>query len=111
MGIIGHQLRPLVSYALPAFGLVTLLLVGLPAVYKLNVQTDIFSQGLILEIITVFLLVAAILILGLADKIPTQALGTLLGGISGFVLGRNVAAVRARTEVHATPPAAPPGTA
>jgi hypothetical protein len=101
----------LISYALPAFGLVTLLLVGLPAVYKLNVQTDIFSQGLILEIITVFLLVAAILILGLADKIPTQALGTLLGGISGFVLGRNVAAARARTEVRATPPAAPPGAA
>ena len=48
----------------------------------------IFGSGILVEIITVLLLTMTILILGLADKIKSEVLGTLLGGISGYVLNR-----------------------
>lgn len=42
-----------------------------------------------LAVITVLLLVSAIIILGLGGKIEPEALGTLIGGISGYVLGKS----------------------
>ncbi len=42
-----------------------------------------------LAVITVLLLVSAIIILGLGGKIQPEALGTLIGGISGYVLGKS----------------------
>ena len=44
----------------------------------------------IIAIITVLLLVSLILILALADKLQPEALGTLIGGISAYVLGDSV---------------------
>lgn len=41
-----------------------------------------------LAVVTVLLLVSAIIILGLGGKIQPEALGTLIGGISGYVLGK-----------------------
>lgn len=51
-------------------------------------QNSEFSFTLFLEMMTVFLLTGAILILGLAAKIDNQGLAALIGGISGYVLGR-----------------------
>ncbi|HTF03877.1 MAG TPA: hypothetical protein VK826_07620 [Bacteroidia bacterium] len=45
-------------------------------------------QGIILETCTVLLVTATILILGLAGKLSNEVLGTLIGGISGYVLNR-----------------------
>jgi hypothetical protein len=47
-----------------------------------------FSSSVLIELITVLLMTMTILILGLADKIKGDILGTLLGGISGYVLNR-----------------------
>lgn len=49
---------------------------------------DDFSYLLFLEMMTVFLLTGTILILGIANKIDEQGLTALIGGISGYVLGR-----------------------
>ncbi|MFV8751078.1 hypothetical protein ACNOYE_11090 [Nannocystaceae bacterium ST9] len=46
-----------------------------------------------LAVVTVLLLVSAIIILGLGGKIQPEALGTLIGGISGYVLGKGTQAV------------------
>ncbi len=46
------------------------------------------NYPLFLELTTVFVLTAAILVLGLADKIEDEGLAALIGGISGYVLGR-----------------------
>jgi hypothetical protein len=46
-----------------------------------------------LAVITVLLLVSAIIILGLGGKIQPEALGTLIGGISGYVLGKSAQAL------------------
>ncbi len=102
----------LIRYALPAFGALILFLLLVPRVYSQTVQAAIFGQGLLLEVLTVFLLTASILILGLADKIPKDALGTLLGGISGYVLGRTLGARRGqRVDQPESLPPAPPAAA
>lgn len=51
-------------------------------------DTKAYSSAVLLELITVLLLTMSVLILGLADKIAGEVLGTLLGGISGYVLNR-----------------------
>jgi hypothetical protein len=58
----------------------------------------IFASGILVEIITVLLLTMSILILGLANRIEGPVLGTLLGGISGYVLNR----FRGRTQQDGT---------
>jgi predicted nucleic acid-binding Zn-ribbon protein len=49
----------------------------------------VYGSGLTTEIITVFLLTSTILVLGITDKLNPDILGTLIGGISGYVLGRS----------------------
>jgi hypothetical protein len=61
-----------------------------------------------LAVITVLLLVSAIIILGLGGKIQPEALGTLIGGISGYVLGKSAQALTStgKPKEEATAPAA-----
>jgi len=47
-----------------------------------------FKYPIFLDIITVFLLTATILVLGIANKLSTETLAALIAGISGYVLGR-----------------------
>jgi hypothetical protein len=63
-----------------------------------------------LAVITVLLLVSAIIILGLGGKIPPEALGTLIGGISGYVLGKS-AQTLAQSAKPKDEAAAPPAAA
>jgi hypothetical protein len=79
----------LLTYTIPLLGLVVILLMGIPILYSKATQANIIASGFILEVFTVFLLISATLVLGVAQRIPSEALGTLLGGISGFVLGRS----------------------
>lgn len=77
----------LLLYAIPFLG--PMLLKGKNSESFANVSEDIvFSSGLLTEITTILLLTMTILILGLAGKMPGEVLGTLIGGISGYVLNR-----------------------
>lgn len=81
----------LVNVALPVFGVAMLALLFAPRVYRSELlQQSIFASGILLELTTVFLLTVSVLILGLGDRIQGEVIGTLLGGISGYVLGRSV---------------------
>jgi hypothetical protein len=72
-----------------AVALVALLLV--PLLYRnIDLQRAIFSSGLMLELMMVFLLTGSIILLGLDGRIPAELIGTLLGGLSGYVLGRSI---------------------
>nr|WP_315239518.1 hypothetical protein [uncultured Albidiferax sp.] len=53
-----------------------------------------FNFSILVEISTVLLLTMSILILGLADKLEKSVLGTLLGGISGYVLNKTASRIR-----------------
>ncbi len=89
-----------IKLGLPLFCLTILLLFLGPKIIKLsknghNIEpSDETSQNVLLEISTVLLLTMSILILGLSGKIASDVLGTLIGGISGYVLNRIRAGAR-----------------
>lgn len=76
---------------LPAFCLTILLLFLIPYYLERKSTTDnpaANNKQYLLDIATVLLLTLTILILGLAKMITSEVLGTLLGGISAYVLNR-----------------------
>ncbi len=78
-------------WTLPLYGLLMILMLFIPKFYPdVKVRNTIFSSGIILQLITVYLLTVTILILGISEKISSEVLGTLIGGISGYVLGKNM---------------------
>lgn len=78
-----------IKLGLPLFCLTILLLFLVPSFVKTNSTTNVAnSQNSLVEISTVLLLTMTILILGLSGKIQSDVLGTLIGGISGYVLNR-----------------------
>lgn len=81
--------QTLIKFVLPSFALLVVVLLLAPRLYRSEqIQQSIVDSGLLLELITVFLLTATTLVLGISGRIQGDILGTLLGGISGFVLGR-----------------------
>ncbi len=79
--------RILIQWALPIFGAILVVMISIPGFYRSRkTQKIIFQNGLLLQLITVFLLTVTILLLGIGDKIKSEVLGTLLGGISVYVL-------------------------
>ena len=83
-----------IKIGLPLFCITILLLFLGPKILAIFDKDGIIdpkdnsSQSVLLEISTVLLLTMSILILGLSDKINGDVLGTLIGGISGYVLNR-----------------------
>jgi hypothetical protein len=96
----------LIYVALPIFGVLVIALMVIPLMYRNPaLQHLIFESGILLELITVFLLTTTILLLGIGGKIEKEVLGTLLGGISGYVLGRSL---RLNRPPQTPPPPPPP---
>ncbi len=89
----------LVTYGIPAIALTMISLIIVPMFYRRgNAQEYILNSGLLVQIFTIFLLTSTILVLGFAGKIESNSLGTLLGGISGYVLGRTAQGGRSRRD-------------
>lgn len=80
--------RLLMVVVLPVFAIIIILLFIIPYLYQGNdtIIKMFFEEKIILQVFTVFILVIAILLLGIGDKIKAETLGTLLGGISVYVL-------------------------
>ena len=76
------------NYLLYVFAAVFLLIMLLPRLYSSDVANNILKAEFLLQFSTVFVLVAAIIILGIGDLIDKQQLPVLLAGISGYVLGQ-----------------------
>jgi hypothetical protein len=81
----------IVTIAIPV---VVLALIGIflaPLLYKSeDMRSSIITSGMLVELMTVFLLTTAVIILGVAGRIQAELIGTLLGGVSGYVLGRAI---------------------
>jgi hypothetical protein len=56
--------------------------------YVSGLLNEFLRWNPLLDLSTVFVLALAIVMLGLNDKLSSEVLGTLLGGISGYVLSR-----------------------
>lgn len=90
--------RTAIMMGLPAFCITILLLFLIPYFLErkntVKLAEDETQQAsgkqYLLDVATVLLLTMTILILGLAKMITGEVLGTLLGGISGYVLNRSM---------------------
>ncbi len=87
--------RIAIQFGLPSFCLTILILFLYPYYIERKSANDNESatserKQYLLDVATVLLLTMTILILGLAQVIDGEVLGTLLGGISGYVLNRTI---------------------
>jgi len=94
----------LVYFGLPAFAAVLIILFLMPLLYKRpEVQHWLLTSGMLLELATIVIVTAAVLLLALAGRIHAEVVGALLGALSGYMLGR----AGSRRATHAPPAAAP----
>lgn len=85
------------TIGVPVVAIAVVLLLLAPLAYKSeDLRRAIISSGLLVEMTTVFLLVAAVVILGIDGRIEAGVIGTVLGGLSGYVLGRSIHPLNAR---------------
>jgi hypothetical protein len=78
-----------VNVGLPVFAVVFITLLLAPRVYRNpELQQWIFTSGIMLEITTLVTIVAGMLVLALAGKINEAVIGTMLGGVLGYGVGR-----------------------
>lgn len=65
-----------------------ILLFLIPLFYKKDEKAFriLFKRGLLLHLVTVFLLIVIILLLGITGRLQSDVIATLLGGISAYVL-------------------------
>ena len=99
-------------YLLVVFVMVFGVIMIAPKIYGNSIAPNILKAEFLLQFSTVFVLVAAIIILGIGGLIDKQQLPVLLAGISGYVLGQlgKVGAdqTAVRDQIVARPPAVPP---
>jgi hypothetical protein len=79
--------KSIFQVGVPIFAGVILSMLIIPLFYKEQTQKSFFESTLILNLFTVFILSMAIIILAVTQSLEKQAIGTLLGGIAGYVLG------------------------
>jgi hypothetical protein len=71
-------------------GLLSILAIAIVRLFPLSVMVEWVASGQVIQFVTVMLLLSVILCLGLAGLINENTLGTLLGGIGGYVLSQGV---------------------
>jgi hypothetical protein len=76
------------GYLLAVFVFVFVTVMFGPKIYGNDVASRLLSAEFLLQISTVFILVATILVLGIGGLLKEEHLPTLLAGISGYVLGQ-----------------------
>lgn len=82
-----------------------------------KVQQELIASGQIVQFVTILILLGVILALGLAQRLAAETLGTLLGGLAGYVLSQGVgrqAQQKVLNEIRSaaappSPPAPPQG--
>ena len=120
--VASDQLKNQNYYGLSRYGFLSMTAILLAALISLlfvarnahlsGLLQDFFRWNPILDLSTVFILALAIIMLGLNDKLSSEVLGTLLGGIAGYVLGRASRAASAaaeRAEIKNLLESKPPG--
>jgi hypothetical protein len=75
------------NVGLPIFASVVIVILLMPKLYAADIQSIFFQSPVILNLFTVFILSMAIIILAVTKNLEAQSVGTLLGGIAGYVLG------------------------
>ncbi|HEY5721480.1 MAG TPA: hypothetical protein VIT45_04075 [Allosphingosinicella sp.] len=58
--------------------------------FDADIQKELVTSGQIVQFVTILILLGVILALGLAQRLQAETLGTLLGGLAGYVLSQGV---------------------
>jgi hypothetical protein len=74
------------------------------------IMVEWVASGQVIQFVTVMILLSVIMALGLSDILKENVLGTLLGGIAGYVLAQGVGRAAARGALIAGATRTPPGT-
>jgi hypothetical protein len=90
-------------------GLLSLAAIVAVKLFPEPLQLEWVSSGQVIQFVTVMILLSVIMALGLAGILKENTLGTLLGGIAGYVLSQGVGRAAARearrsVEEHSPPP-------
>ena len=65
-------------------------------VFSESIQVEWVASGQVIQFVTVMILLSVIMALGLAEILKENTLGTLLGGVAGYVLAQGVGRAAAR---------------
>ena len=87
------------------FSLGTILAVKL---FSPDIQTEWVASGQVIQFVTVMILLSVVMALGLAGILKENTLGTLLGGIAGYVLAQGVGRAAAREAARSSGPTGSP---
>jgi hypothetical protein len=77
-------------------GLLSLAAIAQVKLFDATVQLEWVASGQVIQFVTVMILLSSIMALGLAGILKENTLGTLLGGIAGYVLSQGVGRAVAR---------------
>jgi hypothetical protein len=75
--------------------------------FEPELQMEWVASGQVIQFVTVMILLSVVLALGLSGKLEENTLGTLLGGIAGYVLAQGVGRSAARNVANAAAAANP----
>lgn len=84
--------KMLIAYVIPVFAIILTAIIFVPVFLKGSekVLTKLLDDKILLQVFTIFILVITILLLGIGNKLSNETLGTLLGGISVYVLQKSL---------------------
>lgn len=111
-----QQLSNLLWVYILLIGMLSLASIAGIKLFSENLQVEWVTSGQVIQFVTVMILLSVVMALGIASVLKEQTLGTLLGGIAGYVLSQGVgravaqAVARGLTQPLGGTPLQPPGT-
>ena len=91
-----QDLRSQLPWMIGLLGGISVIAIAVVRLFPSVVMMEWVSSGQVIQFVTVMLLLSAILALGLAELLEGETVGTLLGGIGGYVLSQGVGRSAAR---------------
>ena len=97
-----EQVGSLLIWIIVAIGAFSVLTIAAVKLFEYQLQMEWVASGQVIQFVTVSILLSVILALGLAQILKENTLGTLLGGLAGYVLAQGVGRTVAREASQAT---------
>jgi len=87
----------LITMVIPIFAVILAIIIIVPYLFrdKSELFNKLLDDKILLQVFTIFILVITILLLGIGGKLNPETLGTLLGGISVYILQKSMDGKRA----------------
>jgi hypothetical protein len=102
----------LITMVIPVFAVILAIIILVPYLFreKAPLFNKLLDDRILIQAFTIFILVITILLLGIGGKLDAQTLGTLLGGISIYVLQKSLSNENRPSQNPPSPPPPQPPT-